>query len=186
MDLKILEETPPWDWPKDADKMLLEILAEDQADASDRLLAAELAGDYTVINDQLVDALLSIIQGDDESEELRGRAAISLGPILEHADIDGFDDPDDVPISEDTFRKIQETLHRRYLDDALPKKVRRRILETSVRAPREWHQDVIRAAYAGDEEEENLIDSDDEEIAEAAQEALAMAAALAGDGFEDI
>ena len=27
MDLKLLEETPPWDWPADADKILLEILA---------------------------------------------------------------------------------------------------------------------------------------------------------------
>lgn len=269
MDLKVLAEMPPWDWPEDADKMLLEILAEDQVDASDRLLAAELAGDYTVINDELVDALLSVIQGDDESAELRGRAAISLGPVLEHADIDGFDDPDDVPISEDTFRKIQETLRRRYLDSAVPGNVRRRILEASVRAPQDWHQDVIRAAYAGDDEDwrltavfsmrwvrgfdnqilealesnnrdihyqavcaagswgvdaawphvsrlvsapgtdkplllaaidaiagirpqeadmllGNLIDSGDEEIVEAAQEAMAMAAALAGDEFEDV
>ncbi|MGD9364356.1 MAG: hypothetical protein PVH87_01585 [Desulfobacteraceae bacterium] len=156
MDLKLLEETPPWDWPEDAGKMLLGILAEDQADTSDRLLAAELAGDYTVINDELVDALLSIIQGDDESAELRGRAAISLGPILEHGDIDGFDDPDDVPISEGMFRKIQETLRRLYLDAAVPKNVRRWILEASVRAPREWHQDAVREAYAGDDEDWRL------------------------------
>lgn len=156
MDLKILAETPPWDWPEAADKMLLEILAEDQVDASDRLLAAELAGDYTVINDELVDALLSVIQGDDESAELRGRAAISLGPVLEHADIDGFDDPDDVPISEDTFRKIQESLRRLYQDAAVPKNVRRRILEASVRAPQDWHQDAIREAYASDDEDWRL------------------------------
>lgn len=156
MDLKLLEGTPPWDWPEEAGKLLLEILTKDQVDASDRLLAAELAGDYTVINDELVDALLSILQGDDESERLRGKAAISLGPVLEHADIDGFDDPDDVPITEPTFRKIQESLRRLYLDAALPKKVRRRILEASVRAPQQWHQDAIRAAYASDDEEWRL------------------------------
>ncbi len=156
MDLNILKDTPPWDWPEDAGKMLLEILTEDQADASGRILAAELAGDFTVINDELVDALLSIIQGDDESEELRGKAAISLGPVLEHADIDGFDDPDDVPISEETFRKIQESLHRFYLDATVPKDVRRRILEASVRAPQSWHQDAVRAAYPSDDEDWRL------------------------------
>jgi hypothetical protein len=136
--------------------MLLEILTQDQVDASDRLLAAELAGDYTVINDELVDALLSILQGDDESEQLRGKAAISLGPVLEQADIYGFDDPDDVPISEQAFSKIQESLGRLYLDAVLPKKVRRRILEASVRAPQEWHQDAIREAYASDDEQWRL------------------------------
>jgi len=156
MDLKILKETPPWDWPKGTDRMLLEILADDQADASDRILAAELAGDFTVINDELVDALLSILQGDDESEELRGKAAISLGPVLDHADTDGFDDPEDVPISEDTFRKIQASLRRLYLDAGVPKNVRRRILEASVRAPQEWHQNAIRAAYSSDDEDWRL------------------------------
>lgn len=156
MDLKTLRETPPWDWPEEADDMLLEILKKDRVDAADRLLAVELAGDYVVINDELVDALLSILQGDDESEQLRGKAAISLGPILEHADIDGFDDPDDVPITEPAFRKIRESLRRLYRDAALPKNVRRRILEASVRAPQEWHQDAVRAAYASDDEDWRL------------------------------
>ncbi|MDJ0892933.1 MAG: hypothetical protein QNK18_17300, partial [Gammaproteobacteria bacterium] len=62
MDLKILNETAPWDWPEGADKMLLAILADERADASDRIRAAELAGDFTVINDNLVDVLLSVLQ----------------------------------------------------------------------------------------------------------------------------
>ena len=37
MDLKILEETPPWEWPEDVDKMFLEIIADGQGDASDRI-----------------------------------------------------------------------------------------------------------------------------------------------------
>jgi uncharacterized protein (UPF0147 family) len=40
-----------------------------------------------------------------------------------------------VPISEQTFRKAQETLHKLYLDAGLPKNVQRRILEAAVRAP---------------------------------------------------
>lgn len=148
MDLKLLKETPPWEWPESAGKILLEMLAEGQTDASDRIVAAELAGDLTVMNDEIVDALLYILQGNDESEELRGKAAISLGPVLDQADIGGFDDPDDVPISEATFRRIQGSLQRLYLDLAVPKYVRRRILETSVRAPQGWHQDAIRKAYS--------------------------------------
>lgn len=148
MDLNVLNEAPPYDWPQNAGKLILEFLADGQADAADRILAAELTGDYTVIDDELVEALLTVLSDSGESEDLRGTAAISLGPILDHADMDGFDDPDDTLISEDTFRKIQETLRRLYVDDALPKKVRRRILEASVRAPQAWHQDAVRAAYA--------------------------------------
>ena len=33
-------------------------------------------------------------------------------------------------------------------DSSIPKQVRRRILEASVRAPEDWHQNAIRAAYS--------------------------------------
>lgn len=148
MDLKTLYDTPPWDWPEGTAKMFLGILRDDQADESERLLAAELAGDSTVINDNLADALLSILRNGDESEELRGKAVISLGPALEYAYMDWFEDPDEVPISEETFRGIQESLRGLYMDADVPKEVRRRILEASVRAPQDWHQDAIRAAYS--------------------------------------
>ena len=156
MDLTTLKDTPPWEWPEGADKLFLETLSDDRADESDRLLAAELAGDFTVINDQLADALLSILCNGDESEKLRGNAAISLGPALEYADTDGFDDPDYVPISEQTFRTIQETLQKFYTDAGIPKEVRRPILEASVRAPQDWHQDAIRDAYSSGDEDWKL------------------------------
>jgi len=152
MDLKALREIPPWEWPEEADIMLLEILTNDQA-AADRVVAAELAASITVINDELVDALLSIAQRSDQSEELRRKAAISLGPILELADTDGFEDPDDVPISEDAFHNIEESLRRLYMDGAVSKNVRRSVLEASVRAPRDWHQAAVRAAYSSDDED---------------------------------
>ena len=151
MDLKLLKDIPPWDWPKDAGKMFLEILNSNKADESDRLLAAELAGDFTVINDELVDALLSILRNSDESKLLQGKAAISLGPVLEHVHINGFEDPDDVPINEQTFHRTQELLHKLYVDDNVPKNVKRRILEASVRAPQDWHRDAIRVAYSSDD-----------------------------------
>jgi hypothetical protein len=156
MDLKILGETPPWDWPADTGLMLVHILRDRGADANDRLLAAELAGDFTVINDELVDALLSILHYHDESAELRGRAAISLGPVLEYTDVEGFEEPDEVPITEQTFRRAQESLRKLFRDANVPRDVQRQILEASVRAPQKWHSDAIRAAYASGDEDWKL------------------------------
>ena len=152
MDLKTLRTIPSWDWPEGTGKMFLDILRDGQAAESDRLLAAELAGDVTVIDDELVDALLGILRNGDASETLRAKAAISLGPVLEQADMDGFEDADDVPIAEHTFHRIQESLRKLYMDAGVPTNVRRRILETSVRAPQNWHQDAVRAAYESDDE----------------------------------
>ncbi len=156
MDLKTLKDTPPWEWPEGAGKMFLGILCDDQADESDRLLAAELAGDFTVISDELVDALLSILRSGVESEELRCQAVISLGPALEHADTDGFEDPGDVPITEQTFHGTQESLRMLCMDADVSKNVRRRILEASVHAPQDWHRDAVRAAYSSDDEDWKL------------------------------
>ena len=156
MNLKTLKDTPPWEWPEDAGKLLLGILRDDRADASDRLIAADLAGDFIVINDELADALLSILVNSDESEAMRGTAAISFGAALEQAYIEDFEDPEDVPISKKTFHKIQETLRKLYGDSELPKEVRRRILEASVRAPEDWHRDAVRAAYQKKDEDWRL------------------------------
>jgi hypothetical protein len=153
MDLKTLLDTPPWDWPTDAGNMFQKILADRRADESDRVVAAELAGDLTVINDDLADTLLTVVCGADEPEQLRARAAISLGPVLEQAETDGFEDPDDVPITERTFHIIQDSLEKVYRDTTNPKEVRRKSLEASVRAAKTWHQDAIRSAYScGDKE----------------------------------
>lgn len=148
MDLKALQDTPPWDRPADMAEKLVGVLRDEQAAESDRVLATEMAGDFTVVNEELVEALLAVLRCGDESEGLRGRAAISLGPILEYADTEGFEDAGDVPISERTFRRIQESLRELYTDAQIPREVRRRILEASVRAPQDWHENAIRSAYA--------------------------------------
>jgi hypothetical protein len=54
MNLRTLKDTPPWDWPGGTGKTLLDILRDDRPSESDLLLATELAGDFTVINDELV------------------------------------------------------------------------------------------------------------------------------------
>src|SRR5438093_3099660 len=152
MNLRTLKDTPPWDWPEGTGKMLLDILRTDRPSESDLLLATELAGDGTVINDELVDALLSSLRSGDKSEKVRGRAAISLGPVLEYVDTEAFEEGDDLPIAERTFHRIQESLRGLYMDANVPREVRRRILEASVRASQDWHRDAVRAAYlSGDE-----------------------------------
>jgi hypothetical protein len=159
MDLNILRVTPPWEWPKDAGNTFGKLLKNRQANPADRLTAADLAGDYTVINDDLANVLLTVLRDGGEPAELRAKAAISFGPVLEVAsdewseEIDGFEDPDAVPISEDVFHRIQAALEKTYRDTAAPKLVRRRVLEASVRAPQPWHRDAVREAYASGDPE---------------------------------
>lgn len=156
MDLKLLEQTPSWDWPRNADNFLISFLDNNDADFSDRLLAAELAGEFSVISDKMADTLLSVVNNNAENKELRAKAAISLGPVLEYADMMNFEDPDDIVISEHTFTKIQATLRKLYMDAIVPSSLRRQILEASVRAPQDWHQNAVRAAYYSGELEWKL------------------------------
>jgi len=153
MKLTTLLDTPPWDWPSDTRTIFQETLNDRRAPASDRLIAAGLAGNLVVINDDLTDALMSVVRAADEPEELRARAAISLGPVLEQSYINEFDDPDDTPITERTFRNIQNLFQELYLDTGIPKEVRRRILEASVRAPEDWHKNAISSAYASGDQD---------------------------------
>jgi hypothetical protein len=147
MDMKTLQDIPPWDWPRDAGKRIQQVLIDRRANESDRLIAAELAGDLIVMDDKMAVKLMAIIRSNDEPEALRARSAIALGPILEQADIDGFDDLVELPITESTFLAIQELFQKLYCDDKVPKEVRRRILEASVRAPQNWHHEAVRSAY---------------------------------------
>jgi hypothetical protein len=156
MDPRELKDTPPWEWPEEARDVLLGTLRAEGADEADRLLAAELAGDLTVLDEELAAALLSVLQSAGETEEVRGRAAIALGPVLEQADTEGFDDPEEIPLEEATFRMLVESLKKLYFDASVPAEVRRRILEASVRAPRDWHADAVRAAHASDAPEWRL------------------------------
>jgi hypothetical protein len=76
--------------------------------------------------------------------------------VLEQAELDEFEDADAVPVSENTFRKIAQTLRKVYLDPTVPKLVRRRILEAAVRSPQAWHAEAILTAYASHDPEWKL------------------------------
>jgi hypothetical protein len=154
MDLNLLRDTPPWDWPKGAGNTFLSVLKDRLAPLSDRLIAAELAGDFTAINDDLAQALMAVLQDSGEPEELRANAAIAFGAALEAGraefdeELQEFDDDEMVPIGLETFLEIRELLKALYADANIPKVVRRRILEAAVRAPEPWQQDATKAAYA--------------------------------------
>lgn len=149
MDLKQLENTPPWEWPEGTDQFLLGILRDTKAVSQDRLLAADLAGDYVVINDDLATALLTIACNAREQENLRCEAVLSLGLALENCDMLGFEeeDEDEPLISKTVFDKILEHLHKLFMDTGTPDEVRRRTLEASSHAPQPWHTEAVRAAY---------------------------------------
>ncbi len=156
MDLKIIYEMPPWEWPAETAEKLLNVLGDPAADFSDRMLAVEMAGDMVVVNNELAEALLGVVENNDEEEELRTRAVISLGPALEHAHIYEFDDPDDIVVSEEVVQRIQASLREIHHDADVPKDVRRRVLEASVSAPQDWHFAAVRAAYQSDNEDWRL------------------------------
>lgn len=153
-DIDGLKQLPPWRWPEKTKDLVLSYLRDPGADPGKRFDAASMAGDLSIIDDALATALLDIVRDNDADGELRGRAAIALGPVLETVDMMGCDDDDEaVCISENVLSDIQAVLVRCYRDGKCPKETRRRVLEASVRAPLDWHGAAIRSAYqSGDPE----------------------------------
>ncbi len=141
-----LDELAPWDWPSDANERIAQALRA--PDRAERFSAAELGG-RAIMDLDLARALLERLVDDDEEAEIRARVAIALGPTLESCDIEGFDDPiGEPPVDEGTFEKIVSALERIYRDANAAKEVRRCALEAAVRAPREWQNAAVRAAWA--------------------------------------
>jgi len=154
-DLACLRDTPPWEWSAGAAGTLARTLLDSGARRADRLLAAELAADIPSPTDELVEALLTVLQDPAEPAALRSQAAVPLGPILEYADEFSPEDVagilpvlDAPPLSPGELQRIQALLHKVYQDGSVPEPVRRQILEASVRAPQDWHRAAIRAAYS--------------------------------------
>ena len=157
MNLKKLKDIPPWDWPADASALVINTLTNRKASNADRLLAADLAGEYTILSEEIAFALLTVVDTNEESDELRSKAAIALGPGLEDSYLGDYDSPEDSPeLSESSVKKIQQTLHNIYLDAKAPKSLRRAVLEASVRSPQIWHAGAIQSAFASNDTEWQL------------------------------
>lgn len=157
MNLDNLKDIEPWEWPEEAASLVLETLLNHDAPEESRLLAAEMAGNLVVLNEETGDALLNIVKSNDENSELRSMAAISLGPGLEEAYITEYDDPDESPaFSLEFVEKANAFLRDIYSDATVEKDVRRSVLEASVRNPQPWHKAAVEQAYCGDDPEWRL------------------------------
>ncbi len=150
MKLQQLAAIGPWDWPEDASTILRQALRDKQAAEEDRVLAAELAGEIPTSDEPLTDALMATIADAADSDELRARAAIALGPLLEYMDTEVEDDTEyaELPISPEKFEELRVFLRKMHRDANVPTDVRRAALEAAVRSPQDWHPAAIRAAYA--------------------------------------
>lgn len=155
MDIHALDPYESWQWPENAGDAIRLTLSDRDVPSEDRVLAAQLAGDTVVLNDETAELLLSVVGDPAEPADLRSAAAISLGPALELCEMEGFEGEPfaDPPVSQPVFERMQETLRATYDDESAPKDVRRRALEASVRASQDWHTDAIRAAAAQDDPE---------------------------------
>ena len=132
-------------------RVFVEGLRDPDEDVRRRTLA-----EIEELDDELAEELLRIV-GAPGDEELRADVAISLGPTLELCD-DELDDEgrllpggewwNSAPLSPDGYGRVTTGLRRVYLDAQVPRLVRRRALEASVRSPQEWHEGAIRAAWA--------------------------------------
>ena len=144
--LNRLELLEMWEWPEDARELLLGTLVGPSPE--DRARAASLL--HVIVDEEVASALIARALDAEEDEEVRGAAAIALGPALESAD-DELSIGDGDGLSEEAVERIASTLERLYREPSAPTLVRRRALEAAVRSPREWHAAAIRAAWAAED-----------------------------------
>lgn len=159
------DPTPPLDSFDETDRPLVRALRGD--DPAMRSVALDEIAD--VVGDALARELLRFARDPGNGLEERARALIALGPALQMCWEDEDDDgtlpaapPDasafeeaffDHPLSTAVYGKVLEDLRRVYHDADLPKLLRRRALEASVRAPRDWQKDATRAAWSSGDPE---------------------------------
>lgn len=153
MDVYALDETPSWEWPENAGEILSGAISDKDAPLNDRILAVELSGDARVLDDDLAALLIEVIMDGDEPEELRCHVPFALGFAIEYGDMMGFDEPDDIILSEKEYNDVLECLRSIYYDVDAPKALRRRALEGVVRNPSNWQKKAIQGAYASDDDD---------------------------------
>ncbi|MFO7653045.1 MAG: hypothetical protein R6X25_04405 [Candidatus Krumholzibacteriia bacterium] len=148
MNLRSLSTLPTWDWPDDAADVIESALTDRRAAREDRMLAAVLASELIVGDDDLADSLLNIAGKGDEPQDLRAASAAALGPMLEYAE--SRDPVDEEPgLSDAAAERVQARLRELYESAGTPAPVRRAALAASARAAEDWHHDAVRSAWAG-------------------------------------
>ena len=155
-DVNLLQNIEPWQWPQEAAQTILDALSDPQAKPSERVIAADLAGDLVVMNDEVAEALIAVVGDATEPDELRAQAAISFGPVLEQTDLDGFDEWEWATMGRPSPRRPStRSAHcsSRYTPIRPPPRSAAQSVEAAVRAPEEWHRDAIKKAYASGDRE---------------------------------
>jgi hypothetical protein len=146
MSMTELQNLPVWEWPDSARAEIFQTLANKSASADDRMLAAELAYDAATNSDEGVAILADIASDRGESIEMRGKAALAIGPALELAALGNWDE-EGASVSEKAFNKIRKQIKVIFEDGTEDSELRRCVFEALVRAPEDWHKDAIREAY---------------------------------------
>lgn len=144
--LDLLARVGSWDRPENTEALIRQGL--ESPDSAVRLTALELAAEH--MDDELAAAVERLFEADPDLE-VRGRAAIVLGPVLEEMNSEeDWEGPDlgELPLSMARFHEIEARLERAYRDAEVPKDVRRRALEAAVRSPRPWQKGAVRSAWA--------------------------------------
>lgn len=109
--------------------------------------------DEDILDDAGAHRMLDILTDSEADPERRGQAAIKLGPGLQLVDERLNWDDITLYFGKATFEKIDQTFRSLYHDPSTPKLVRRRILEAAVRAPMDWHEGAVRAAWETDDDQ---------------------------------
>jgi HEAT repeat protein len=135
--------------PEDRDLVTALRSADDEA-------RVELLYSLEELDDELAGEILRLLDSDS-ADDVRGAAAIALGPSLEMCDWELDDDgkfehdPDGIscaPLSQAVYDRALATLERLHTDTETPTLVRRRALEAAVRSPKEWQLAAIREAWS--------------------------------------
>lgn len=148
--LALLSRVGCWDWPENARAWILEGLHS--PDPALRRAAVEVVDD--VMDDEIAGEVLKILDSDPD-DEIRGRAAIALGPALEECsdEVDFDESLADTSLSMARYREIENRLKSLFYDASTPKIVRRRALEAAIRSPQPWQEGAVRTAWTSDDAE---------------------------------
>ncbi len=134
-------------------------LIADLRDPDESVRLAALAQLDAELDDELAGEMERLLR-EEESDDVRARVPIALGPTLElcfwELDDEGrLPPPSDwnvAPLTQGVYDRLVETLRRVYLDGTVPELVRRRVLEGAVRSPQSWQEKAAAAAFRSNEE----------------------------------
>jgi len=144
----ILELLENGESPAECRPALVEILEGDDAEL--KLRALDFTPDL-VDGDSLAIRHLELVEDADEPRDVRVRAAVALGPVLEECESGWEDSWRESPLSPQGYRLVQRRLERVYRRAEAPEAVRRAVLESSARAPEPWHRGAVRAGWRSED-----------------------------------